>query len=155
MSELGSMSGYEDDGPWGPQQVVQVRLPGAKRTYAYAVPQDWEPLAVGDWVAVPSNVVSTDGGKAQVAGFGRDGYDGPLKELAGRLEPQDAWKIRMEAVKTRREANEVWRAAVAAGVAGERLDAAVAAGRAALAEVRRKQERHMRYLAAKEAGDAN
>lgn len=136
-----------------PQQVVQVRLPGAARTYAYAVPAHWAPLKAGDWVRVPSNQVSPDGGKGRVESFGRDGYTGPLKALTDRLEPQDPWLVRMEAVRGRSEANTVWKAAKDAGVAPERLRGLLAAGKTRLETVDAKRERLAAYREQRREGE--
>lgn len=117
----------------GEGQVVQVRLPGAGKTYAYA----WrgaQPLEPGDWVELPPNGVSPKGSKGRVDGFGRDGYRGPLKDVVAKVEPPDPWTERMKAATTPAEARSVWAAAKRAELDPQRLQTLKRLGREALAQ---------------------
>jgi len=123
-------------------QVVQVRMAGAPRNYTYQwwsltmVDDGWRTgadwLRTGDWVRLPGNVVSPEGAKGRVEGYGRNGYSGPLKDVSCRIEPQDPWTVRMEAVRGAGDALRVYRAAESKGVPPERLEALAAVGKAAL-----------------------
>jgi len=125
-------------------QVVRVRMPGAPRDYTYQwwnttmVVDDGEPLEqadwlrTGDWVKLPGNVVSPEGSKGRVTGYGRSGYTGPLKDVACRMETPDIWTVQMEAVRDKVSANRVYQAAKARGVQGEQLLALVETGRVRL-----------------------
>ena len=120
--------------PWaddytGHRQIVQVRIPGARRSYAYT--WDGEPLEEGDWVELPGNDVSPDGTEGRVEGFGADGYKGPMKAIVGPKERQDPWMARMRQAKDRSERLTVYRRAQKAGISGERLAAIVAEGKKA------------------------
>ncbi|MFD4474621.1 hypothetical protein ACFWPU_00690 [Streptomyces sp. NPDC058471] len=65
-------------------QVVQVQIGGAPRTYTYS----WQfdpaigglPLAVGQRVEIPANIVQEDGGSAVVVKLGST-YAGPMKAI--------------------------------------------------------------------------
>jgi len=106
--------------------VVQVRIAGAgKRTYAYAADH---PYPIGTWVDLPGNVVSEDGGTGVVVSYGRDGYDGPLKTIVRDIPEPSAFMVRMMTVKTMDGAAKIYDHAVAAGVAGDELEAVVLAG---------------------------
>lgn len=113
------------------EQVVQVRIVGAPRAYAYAVPAGMPDLEAGDWVLLPGNVVSPDGCEGVVEGFGRDGYKGALKYVLQQVDRPGIWLAQMRAARTKAQALKVYRAAVKAGVGGERLAALVDAGRTA------------------------
>lgn len=131
------MSEHELDeehyGPYG-DKVIQVRIAGAgKRTYAYAVPRHLD-VIIGDWVTLPGNVVSEDGGIGYVTSFGRDGYDGPLKEITGKTGKPDEFMVRMLTAKTKGQAADIWDEAQRAGRSAEELDALAAAGAKRLAE---------------------
>jgi hypothetical protein len=141
-----AVSGQRDEEP----TVVQVRLPGAARTYAYTVPHGWDAVAVGDWVAVPGNQVSPDGGKGRVESFGRDAYKGPLKELVHLLEPQDPWLVRMEVVRSSKEANTVWQAAKEAQVGPDRMRRLRRTGSERLAAVKEEQASRARWRTERE-----
>lgn len=123
--------------PWsddwtGQRQVVQVRIPGARRSYAYT--WDGEPLEIGDWVLLPGNQVSPAGTEGRVDGFGADGYKGPMKAIVSRQEKQDPWIARMRQVQNPAQRLQVYRRAKKAGVSGERLAKLVETGREVLAE---------------------
>jgi hypothetical protein len=123
--------GQQDTGKGDTPQVVRVRIAGAPKAYGYL----WrgaEPLEMGEWVMLPGNVVSPEGCKGRVEGFGRDGYNGELKEVVSRIEKPDPWLARMEAVTTRQEASRVYRKAEAAGLDPQRLVVLERAGKAAL-----------------------
>lgn len=113
------------------EQIVQVRIPGARRSYAYTW-DGWPELAVGDWVELPGNEVSPEGTEGRVEGFGSDGYKGPMKAITAVKEPQDPWFARMRQVKTPSDRLQVYRKAVKAGVTGDRLAALVAEGKRVL-----------------------
>lgn len=113
-------------------QIVQVRIPGARRSYAYT--WDGEPLEVGQWVHLPGNDVSPDGTEGRVEGFGADGYKGPMKAIVAVKDRQDPWLARMRQVRTAADRLQVYRKAQRAGITGERLAALVAEGKRVLAE---------------------
>jgi hypothetical protein len=117
------------------EQVVQVQMAGAQKSYGYAWKGE-EPLELGEWVMLPGNVVSPEGCKGKVTGFGRDGYNGPLKEVVSRIERPDPWVARMEAVRTASEARRVLNKARAEGLEPQRLLALERVGREALAAVK-------------------
>lgn len=102
-------------------QIVQVRMAGAPRAYGYTWPATEEPLELHDWVMLPGNVVSPEGCKGRVEGFGRDGYTGPLKAVVSRIERPDPWEARMEAVTTPAEARRVFAAAKREGLDAQKL----------------------------------
>jgi hypothetical protein len=115
-------------------QEVLVQIAGAGRAYAYA--WNGDPLAVGDWVTLPGNVVSEEGTEGMVSGFGRGGYTGRLKPVIAKRERPNLWVARMRAVRSRPEATRIYHRAVAAGVGDELLRQIVSAGDAALGLVR-------------------
>jgi hypothetical protein len=127
--------GQRDTGKGDTEQVVQVQMAGAQRAYGYAWKGE-EPLELGEWVMLPGNVVSPEGCKGKVTGFGRDGYNGPLKEVMSRIERPDPWVARMEAVRTASEARRVLNKARAEGLEPQRLLALERVGREALAAVK-------------------
>lgn len=65
------------------RQLVQVEFEPNGRAYTYSWPRTWEPLAVGDVVHTPPNVVSPDGGVATVVQLG-SGWAGNTAEIEGR-----------------------------------------------------------------------
>lgn len=112
----------------GPDRVVRVRIVGARaRTYSYEVPTGIF-VTEGDWVRLPGNVVSEDGGIGLVTGYGANGYTGALKSVVSKIEDPSGHLLEMFRVKTRKQAAEVYDRAVAAGVRGEELAEVVAAG---------------------------
>lgn len=113
-------------------QIVQVRIPGARRSYAYT--WDGEPLEEGDWVLLPGNEVSPDGTEGRVEGFGSDGYKGPMKAIVSKQEKQDPWMARMRQVRTPHDRLQVYRRAQKAGISGERLAKLVELGKQVLDE---------------------
>lgn len=120
-------------------QIVQVRIPGARRTYPYT--WDGEPLEVGDWVDLPGNAMSPDGTEGRVEGFGADGYPGPMKAVVAVKEKQDPWMARMRQVKTAAERLQVYRRAQKAGITGERLSKLVELGKQVLDAAQRDEDR--------------
>jgi hypothetical protein len=126
------MSAHEEDavhfGPMG-DKIVQVRIAGApaKRTYAYAVPREVD-AAIGDWVSLPGNVVNEHGGFGVVKGFGRQGYNGPLKNIVAVIPEPHELEIRMSVVKTKDTAAKIYDQAVALGWRGEQLASLAQAG---------------------------
>jgi hypothetical protein len=117
------------------EQVVQVQMAGAQKSYGYAWKGE-EPLELGEWVMLPGNVVSPEGCKGKVTGFGRDGYNGPLKEVVSRIERPDPWVARMEAVRTASEARRILNKARTEGLEPQRLIVLEKTGREALAAVK-------------------
>lgn len=109
------------------EQIVQVRIPGARRAYGYT--WDGLELSVGDWVSLPGNAVSPEGTEGRVEGFGADGYTGPMKAIVAAKEKQDPWMARMRQVRTKQDALKVYKRAVKAGITGERLAELVAVGK--------------------------
>jgi hypothetical protein len=102
-------------------KIVQVRIAGAnERTYAYEVPLGTD-LAIGDWVTLPGNVVNEHGGFGVVKRFGREGYNGPLKNIVAKIDEPDELEIRMSVVKTKNQAADIYDEAVTAGWRGQRL----------------------------------
>src|SRR5581483_8752896 len=101
-------------------RVVQVRIAGAtaRRTYAYAVPRGTS-ASVGDWVTIPGNVVNEFGGFGIVKGYGRQGYDGPLKEIMAVIPEPPKLMIRMSVVKSKDGAAEIYDEAVRDGWRGD------------------------------------
>lgn len=130
----------------GEPQIVQVRIPGARRAYAYT--WDGEPLEVGQWVELPGNDVSPEGTEGRVEGFGADGYKGPMKAIAGVKDKQDPWMARMRQVKTPADRLQVYRRAQKAGISGERLSKLVELGKQVLDKVDAEKERGDRARAA-------
>jgi hypothetical protein len=125
MNREPSMTAHEEDaeryGPMG-DKVVQVRIAGAtaRRTYAYEVPRTLD-IAPGDWVTLPGNVVNEHGGFGVVKGFGRDGYDGPLKMIVKVIREPHELMIKMSVVKTKDQASKIYDEAVALGWPGDKL----------------------------------
>jgi hypothetical protein len=113
------------------ETVVQVRITGSPRTYAYAVP-DGLSVAVGDWVELPAAAPGRRPADGRVEGFGRDGYAGPVKPLTGLA--QDAGPVvqAMRSVTTHDGARAVYRRAKADGAAKAELDRLVRVGWTAL-----------------------
>jgi len=108
--------------------VVQVRIAGAgSRTYAYEVPRHLD-LALGDWVALPGNVVSEGGGFGVVKAFGRQGYGGPLKMIVKKISEPHELTIRMSVVKSKEQAAEIYDEAVAKGWPGDKLMSLIKVG---------------------------
>lgn len=96
-------------------KIVQVRIAGANaRTYAYEVPRT-EDVSLGDWVEIPGNVVNEFGSFGVVKGFGRQGYNGPLKMIVRKIDEPDELMIRMSVVKTKDQAAKIYDAALDAG----------------------------------------
>jgi len=114
-------------------RVVQVRIAGAtaRRTYAYAVPRGTS-ASVGDWVTIPGNVVNEFGGFGIVKGYGRQGYDGPLKEIMAVIPEPPKLMIRMSVVKSKDGAAEIYDEAVRDGWRGDRLTALAVLGESRL-----------------------
>lgn len=76
------------------RQVVQVKILGTSRLYSYAwefMPGVVAPLAVGDKVEIPGNMVTEDGGAGTVARLGSD-YNGDMKYIVRKIEPKPAWE---------------------------------------------------------------
>lgn len=74
------------------RQVVQVSIMGTRRLYTYAYefePGVTAPLAVGDKVEIPGNMVTEDGGAGTVARLGSD-YGGELRYIVRKIEPKPA-----------------------------------------------------------------
>lgn len=141
--------------PWaddwtGQTQIVQVRIPGARRSYAYT--WDGEPLEIGDWVLLPGNEVSPDGTEGRVDGFGADGYKGPMKAVVSKQEKQDPWIARMRQVRTPADRLQVYRRAQKAGISGERLAKLVEEGKRALDASGRAEASELRARLAKGPG---
>lgn len=136
-----SMDGYDD--PYGrelearrpaelKEKIVQVRIAGAtRRTYAYQVPFDID-LEVGDWVTIPGNVVSEFGGYGIVKGFGRQGYNGPLKTITAKIPEPDEIMVRMSVVKSKDQAAQLYDRAMSAGWSDAELLALQVLGEARL-----------------------
>jgi hypothetical protein len=75
------------------EQVVQVQILGAMRTYTYKY--DWDPqagpaLTVGDTVELPPNQVQEEGSSGKVVALGSD-YNGPMKKIVRKLTDRRAW----------------------------------------------------------------
>lgn len=74
------------------RQVVQVKILGTSRLYSYAwefMPGVVAPLAVGDKVEIPGNMVTEDGGSGTVAVLGSD-YNGDMKYIVRLIKQADA-----------------------------------------------------------------
>lgn len=134
----------------GEPQIVQVRIPGARRSYAYT--WDGEPLEVGQWVELPGNDVSPEGTEGRVEGFGADGYKGPMKAVAGVKDKQDPWMARMRQVKTPADRLQVYRRAQKAGISGERLSKLVELGKQVLDKQTRDQHTAFMVAAVRASG---
>lgn len=127
---------HEDDeehyGPMG-DKVVQVRIAGANaRTYAYEVPRPAD-VSIGTWVRLPGNVVNEDGGFGIVKGFGRQGYDGPLKMISGVIDEPDPLMVQMSVIKSKEQAAKIYDQAIAKGLSREVLLELIEVGRQRLA----------------------
>jgi hypothetical protein len=120
-------------------QIVQVKiLGGPRRTYAYG----WngaEPLKIYDWVYLPGNPVTPDGGEGMVAALGTDGYTGPLKVIISLgVSPLD-WVRDAGLVNSKEEASALWRRAKAAGVSSAALKVIESEGWARLGRLERER----------------
>lgn len=114
-------------------QTVQVRIVGGgdqTYDYAWAGPQ---PLAPGDWVTLPPNVVSKDGGLGRVASTKPPTWKGRLKHIVAKTDKPDPWAVRFAAVRSKPEARRLWdRARRDPAVTADKLDEYVAIGQDAL-----------------------
>jgi hypothetical protein len=126
MNREPSMTAHEEDAErysskFG-TKIVQVRIAGAtaRRTYAYEVPRGLD-ITLGDWVTLPGNVVNEHGGFGVVKGFGRDGYDGPLKMIVKVIREPHELMIKMSVVKAKDQAAKIYDEAVALGWPGDKL----------------------------------
>lgn len=114
-------------------KVVQVRIAGASaRTYAYEVPRPAD-VSIGTWVRLPGNVVNEDGGFGIVRGFGRDGYDGPLKMISGVIDEPDPLMVQMSVAKSKEQAAKIYDQAVTKGLSRDVLLELIEVGRQRLA----------------------
>lgn len=101
-----------------PTQTVQVRLMGAARPYDYAWHGD-TPLAIGDWVDLPGNVVSPDGCIGRVESLKPPAWKGELKPVTAKLD--DPWTVLFGRVRDEKDASDAWQRARKAGLSTDRL----------------------------------
>lgn len=76
-------------------QVVQVKIMGTHRLFTYGYTFDPQaggrPLALGDKVELPPNIVQEEGSSGTVAKYGSD-YTGPMKMIVRKIEPKAAYE---------------------------------------------------------------
>lgn len=101
-----------------PTQTVQVRLMGAARPYDYAWHGD-TPLAIGDWVDLPGNVVSPEGCIGRVESLKPPAWKGELKPVMRKLD--DPWVVLFARVRDEKDASDAWQRARKAGLSTDRL----------------------------------
>ena len=101
-----------------PTQTVQVRLMGAARPYDYTWHGD-TPLAVGDYVDLPGNVVSPEGCIGRVESLKPPAWKGELKPVMRKLD--DPWTVLFSRVRDEKDASDAWQRARKAGLSTDRL----------------------------------